>query len=107
MVGMSRRRAFLAGAHFTRWDAKTAVGVLRYRPDRVAAVIDSARAGSTAEACVGVGGAIPVVVDVAAAAARGAESLLIGIAPQGGGLPDSWQGPGREELERGWGVPSG
>src|SRR5215471_4336642 len=91
MLGKPRRLALLAEGSFTPLDGKTAVGVLRYRPDEVAAVIDSTRAGRTAEACVGVGGAIPVVKDVAAAAALGADSLLIGIAPQGGGLPDAWR----------------
>jgi len=107
MLGKRRRLALLAEAHFTPFDAKTAVGVLRYRPDQVAAVIDSTRAGSTAGECVGVGGAIPVVADVAAAGAAGADSLAIGIAPQGGGLPESWRAMVREALERGWDVLSG
>lgn len=107
MLGKRRRLALLAEARFNPFEAKTAVGVLRYRPDQVAAVIDSTRAGRTAGECVGVGGAIPVVADVAAAAARGADSLAIGIAPQGGGLPDAWRARVREALERGWDVLSG
>src|SRR6266540_5034733 len=104
MLGKRRRLALLAEAHFTPFDAKTAVGVLRYRPEQVAAVIDSTRAGSTAGECVGVGGTIPVVEDVAAAAARGADSLAIGIAPQGGGLPDAWRAAVRDAIARGWDV---
>src|SRR5258705_13029560 len=107
MPGKRRRLALLAEARFTPFEAKTAVGVLRYRPEHVAAVIDSTRAGRTAGECAGVGGAIPVVADVAAAAAAGADSLAIGIAPQGGGLPEAWRAQGRESFERGWGVLSG
>ena len=107
MLGRRRRLALLAEGRFTPFDAKTAVGVLRYRLDQVAAVIDSTRAGRTAEECVGVGGAIPVVAGVAEAAARGADSLAIGIAPQGGGLPESWRATVRAALERGWDVLSG
>jgi hypothetical protein len=107
MLGRKRRLVLLAEAHFNAVDAKTAVGLLRYRPDEVVAVIDSARAGRTAAECVGVGGGVPVVADVAAAAALGADSLLIGIAPQGGGLPPAWRTPLREALERGWDVFSG
>ena len=81
MLGRNRRLAILAEGCFTPLDAKTAVGVLRYRAEEVAAVLDSSRAGSTAAACVGVGGDLPVVADLAAAAALGADSLLIGIAP--------------------------
>ena len=107
MLGKPRRLAILAEGSFTVLDGKTAVGVLRYRPEEVAAVIDSTRAGRSTEACVGLGGSIPVVDGVAAAAALGADSLLIGIAPQGGELPAAWRGAVREAIERGWDVLSG
>jgi len=107
MLGRPRRLAILAEACFTRLAAKTAVGVLRYRPEEAAAVIDSTRAGTTAADCIGAGGAVPVVADLEAAAARGADSLLIGIAPQGGELPAAWRAAVRAALERGWDVIAG
>src|SRR5262245_9779512 len=107
MMGKKRHLAILAEGRFTALDAKTAVGVLRYRPDEVVAVVDSSRAGRTCEACVGVGGAIPVVADLEAAAAQGADSLLIGVAPQGGDLPREWRGTVEVALRRGWDVLSG
>ncbi len=107
MLGARKRIALLAEGHFTPADAKTAVGVLRYRPREVAAILDSARAGRTAEACVGLGGATPVVASVADAAALGADALLLGIAPQGGGLPHAWRPPIADALSRGWDVFAG
>ena len=107
MLGKRRRLALLAEGSFTPLEAKTAVGVLRYRADEVVAVVDSIRAGRTCEDCVGLGGAIPVVADVAAAAALGADGLLIGIAPQGGELPSPWRAAVSEALARGWDVLSG
>jgi len=107
MLGKPRRLALLAEGCFTPLDAKTAVGVLRYRAGEVAAVLDSTRAGRTAAECAGVGGDVPVVADLQAAAARGADSLLIGIAPQGGDLPPSFRAVVRAALERGWDVLSG
>ena len=107
MLGRTRRLALLAEGRFTPSDAKTAVGVLRYRPEEVAAVIDSTRAGRTAAECAGVGGAVAVVDGVAAAAAAGADTLLIGVAPQGGELPAAWRGSVLDALERGWDVLSG
>lgn len=107
MLGRRRRLAILAEGSFAPLEGKTAVGVLRYRSTEVAAVIDSTRAGRTAQACVGLGGSIPVVADVGAAAALGADSLLIGIAPQGGELPPAWRATLRAAIERGWDVLSG
>ena len=107
MLGRRRRLAILAEGCFTALEAKTAVGVLRYRGDEVAAVIDSTRAGRTADSCVGSGGETPVVANLEEAAARGADSLLIGIAPQGGALPEVWRERVRGSLERGWDVISG
>lgn len=107
MLGRPRRLAILAEGQFTRLDAKTAVGVLRYRPDEVAAILDSTRAGRTAADCVGAGGAVPVVATLDEAAALGADSLMIGIAPIGGTLPDAWRSVVRQALERGFDVLSG
>jgi uncharacterized NAD-dependent epimerase/dehydratase family protein len=107
MLGRPRRLAILAEARFTPLDAKTAVGVLRYRPEEVAAVVDSTRAGRTARACTGVGGEVPVVASIDEAAALGADSLLIGVAPQGGELPAGWRPAVVEALERGWDVIAG
>ena len=107
MLGRRRRLAVLAEGCFTPQDAKTAVGVLRYRPDQVAAVIDSTRAGRTAAECVGVASRAPGVGGLEAAAALGADGLLLGIAPQGGGLPASWRAVVEQALARGWDVLSG
>jgi len=107
MLGKTRRIAVMAEGSFTPLDAKTALGVIRYRTDEVAAVIDSSRAGRTCQDCVGVGGDIPVVPGLEAAAAHDADTLLLGIAPQGGSLPDSWRRVVAEALMRGWDVLSG
>jgi uncharacterized NAD-dependent epimerase/dehydratase family protein len=107
MLGKKRRIAVMAEGSFTPMDAKTALGVIRYRSDEVVAVIDSARAGRTSDDCVGVGGDIPVVAGLEAAAAYDPDSLLLGIAPQGGGLPESWRRVVAEALLRGWDVLSG
>ncbi len=107
MLGRPRRLAVLAEGCFNATDAKSAVGVLRYRPSEVVAVIDSTRAGRTALSCVGVGADVPVVANLEAAAEFEPDGLLIGIAPQGGALPSSWRTMVAEALMRGWDVIAG
>jgi uncharacterized NAD-dependent epimerase/dehydratase family protein len=107
MLGKQRRIAVMAEGSFTPMDAKTALGMLRYRTSEVVAVIDSGRAGRTCDDCVGAGGDIPVVAGLEAAAAYDPDSLLLGIAPQGGSLPESWRRVVAEALLRGWDVLSG
>jgi len=90
-----RRIAIMAEGLFNWQSAKTAVGVMRYSPDTVVAVIDGAQAGQDAATALGdpagVGRGVPVVADVAAALAYQPDTLLIGIAPIGGRLPEGWK----------------
>ena len=85
------RFAILAEGSFSPLRSKTANACIRYTPQRVAAVVDSTQTGSTSQQVLGFGGAIPVVESLDAAMARGANALLIGIAPSGGQLPASWR----------------
>lgn len=101
------RVAILAAGQFTRMTAKTAIGVLRYAPYPVVAVIDPDRAGSDAAAHVGVGAGVPVVGTVADAVARGADTVLIGTAAPGGRIPDDYRPLLAESLRRGLTVWNG
>jgi len=82
-------------------DAKTAVGLLRYAPESVVALLDSTRAGSTAGDVLGFGGDIPIVGTLEAALPLGPDALLVGIAPVGGRLPDAWRALLLAALDRG------
>jgi len=97
-VVMARRLAILTEGLSDTFTAKTAVSVIRYCGDEVVAVIDSTRAGQNAQAVFGVGGAIPFVASVDEA--RGADTLLIGIAPPGGKLPPAMRRVVLEAIER-------
>ncbi|MGA2031951.1 MAG: DUF1611 domain-containing protein [Thermoguttaceae bacterium] len=85
--------------------AKTAICVIRYRPEDVVAVLDRAAAGKTADELFGVGGTIPVVGAVRDSPS--ADALLIGIAPPGGKLPPHWRPMILEAIGRGMAVISG
>src|SRR5205814_8937311 len=95
------RVAILAEGQFARATAKTAIGVLRYAPYPIVAVVDSTRAGTDAAEHVGVGAGVPIVASVDAAIDRGAEVLLIGTAAAGGRIADAYRPFIARALERG------
>ena len=88
----ARRLVILAEGNFGFHHGKTAVGVIRYGPDDVVAVIDSTQAGGNVSSILP-GRDIPIVATLDEALARDPrpDTLLIGIAPTGGKLPDSWR----------------
>jgi uncharacterized NAD-dependent epimerase/dehydratase family protein len=101
------RFVVLAEQLFGPLTSKTANACIRYTPEQVVAVLDSAQAGRTAHDVLGFGGAIPVVATLDAAAAGSPDALLIGIAPAGGRLPESWRAVVLDAIGRGLSVWSG
>lgn len=71
---------FSADAHY----GKTARGVLRYRRDDVAAILDSTRPPGETE------DGVPVVPSVDEALPYGPTTALVGVATQGGRFPPAW-----------------
>jgi uncharacterized NAD-dependent epimerase/dehydratase family protein len=85
--------------------AKTAVNLLRYKPEEVVAVLDEANAGQTASQVFGVGGSIPVIKSLDEAPE--ANMVTVGIAPAGGKLSPELRAVILEGIERGMDVLSG
>jgi D-glutamate N-acetyltransferase len=102
---MPRRLVLLTQGYARTLKAKTAVSLLRYRPEQVVAVLDDQEAGQTAQAVFGVGGDIPVVGSLNQV--EGADTLLIGIATPGGFLPESMRAVILDAIGRGMNVESG
>lgn len=107
MVQQPRRLLLLTEGQLNVYDAKMAVALIRYRPEEVAAVLDSTRAGEPLEEIIGIGRGIPIVATLAEGLRYRPTGLLIGIAPAGGGLPAAWRGVIREAIEAGLEVISG
>ncbi len=100
-----QRIVVLTDGFSTPFLAKTAISLLRYRADRIAAVLDATAAGATAQELLSAGGEIPVVArleDVPQA-----DAIYIGIAPPGGGLPEAWRPVLAQAIERGLDIVSG
>ena len=87
------------------YTAKTAICLLRYRPEEVVAVLDRPSAGRNCQELFGVGGPIPCVASLADAPT--ANTLLVGIAPPGGKIPPHWRPLILEAIRRKMDIVSG
>lgn len=101
------RFLILADGDFGPMTSKTANSVIRYRPERTVGVLDRRQAGKTVQEVLGFGGGIPVVGSIRAGLALGPDAVLVGIAPQGGRLPEEWRGWLAEALDAGCDLWSG
>jgi uncharacterized NAD-dependent epimerase/dehydratase family protein len=103
----THRYLILAESYFGPLTSKTANSAIRYLPERIVAVLDSTQAGRTVHDVLGFGGAIPVVGTIEEGLRDDPTALLVGIAPQGGQLPDSWRGVLAAAITAGLDVVSG
>ncbi|MBE1574358.1 DUF1611 domain-containing protein [Amycolatopsis roodepoortensis] len=104
------RIAVLADDEIVPEPSKTLVAILRYRSDRVVAVIDRTTAGKEAATVAGFPGelGIPVVPDVRAALdAHRPDAVLLADEPVGAALQSYWRDQVRVALEAGVDVVSG
>lgn len=104
---MNKRLLILADGDLGVFSAKTATSLIRYRPDDVVGVLDRQHAGQTTREVLGVPAAVPIVATMAEGLALGPDTLVIGIAPAGGGLPEPWRETIRIALGAGLSVVGG
>jgi uncharacterized NAD-dependent epimerase/dehydratase family protein len=88
------------------FNAKTAVGVLRYSPDPIVGLVDPERAGKTAGDVYNVRPDVPIFGSVADLPANTGR-LLVGIASRGGDLPPEMRVEVVAAIERGIDVYNG
>ena len=103
-----RRYAVFAEGWFTDRHAKTAHGLIRYGLDEVACVVDSTLAGKRVpDVMPSLRRDAPIVGTIEEALAYDPTSILVGLAPAGGRLPDEWLAALEEAAEAGVEVVSG
>ncbi len=90
MLEKHDKLAIYAEGAMGRLDAKMAEGVLRYSANPIVCVVDSASAGKLVRDVCAVPSEVPIVVSIKDAIARGADALMLGTAPSGGLIPDTW-----------------
>lgn len=86
---------------------KMGIGLLRYSPNPVVAVLDDATAGQRLLDVARVEHPAPIVRTIADAAALGADTLVIGVATAGGVLPERFRADIVEGLRAGMSVVNG
>jgi uncharacterized NAD-dependent epimerase/dehydratase family protein len=103
-----RRLVILTEGHFGPHHAKTAMGVIRYGTDPISAVLDSSISGRNISEWLP-GKDIPAVATLAEALRlpEPPNTLLIGIAPTGGKLPDEWRQTILDAISAGMDIHSG
>ncbi|MDP3774124.1 MAG: DUF1611 domain-containing protein [Gemmatimonadales bacterium] len=101
------RYLIIAEGAFGPETSKTANSAVRYLPERIVGVLDSAAGGRTCQEVLGFGGGIPVVRTIDEGFALGPSAVLIGIAPAGGRLPPEWRAWILASIDRGLDVWSG
>lgn len=89
MVSAPPRYLILADEKLGVFDAKTANGLIRYRPDAVVGVVDSVHTGRTTRQILDSPAAIPIVSTIEEGLALRPNVLVIGISIAGGTLPES------------------
>ena len=106
-----RRYAVLADGWFANRHAKTAHGLIRYGGDELACVIDSTLAGRRVSEVMpslpGARGGVPIVAGLREALELRPTSILVGLAPPGGRLPEEWMRTLREAADNGVEIVSG
>ncbi len=109
----ARRYAVLAEGWFADRHAKTAHGLIAYGRDEVVAVIDSTLVGKAGEArrlldvLPNLRRDAPIVSTLDEALERSPTSILVGLAPAGGRLPEEWMETLKEAADAGLEIVSG
>ena len=100
-----RKLIILTEGHSNPHTAKTGCSVIRYRREEVVGVLDATLAGQNVEEYLGVGEGLRFISRIDEAAQ--ANCLLIGIAPPGGKIPESWRPIILQAIASGMNVVSG
>ncbi len=102
---MPRKMVLLTWGHSNPRTAKTATGLLRYCPHECLAVLDPDCAGRRTQDLLEVGGDTPIIALLEEA--PGADTLVLGIAPPGGKVPEAWRAVILQAIDRGMNILSG
>jgi len=94
-------------AHLDSEYGKMGIGVVRYLKNPIIGVVDSTHAGKSMKELLEIPRDIPVLENLQEAVSRGAEVMVLGIAPSGGRIPENWTPVIKEALKAGLSIING
>lgn len=106
-LNSSHRLAIYMPHSLTHENGKMGLGILRFSTIEICCVIDPDHKGKNLKALTGIDKSIPIVSDLQEAIELRANALILGIAPSGGRLPDTWTKPIEDALTAGFLVVNG
>jgi uncharacterized NAD-dependent epimerase/dehydratase family protein len=86
---------------------KMGTGVVRYLKNPIVGVIDKKHSGKSMKDFIDIEREIPIIENINSAIILGAEVLVIGIAPSGGRIPNSWKSVIEESIKSGLSIVNG
>jgi uncharacterized NAD-dependent epimerase/dehydratase family protein len=107
MLNSKQKIAVYMEGHIDSDYGKMGTGVVRYLMNPIVAVIDKALAGRQMSEFMDTTKSVPILASLKEAISKGAEVLVLGIAPSGGRIPDSWNSVIEEALENGLSIVNG
>ncbi|MGB1171316.1 MAG: DUF1611 domain-containing protein [Flavobacteriaceae bacterium] len=107
MLQSTDKIALYMEGHLNSDYGKMGFGVLRYTKNEIVAVVDTEYAGGSLENITGIAHSAPIVPSLEKALEKGANVLVLGIAPSGGRIPENWFGLIEQALKAGMSLVNG
>lgn len=107
MLKSTHKIAVYMEGHIDSDYGKMGTGVARYLPNPIVGVIDEKLAGKQIQDYMITDKKAPILASLSEAIEHGAEVLILGIAPSGGRIPESWNQVIEEALNAGLSIVNG
>ncbi len=107
MIVPGSKLALLMTGYLRLRNGKMGFGLLRYSQNEIACVIAADEVGGNLREITGLDTDVPIVADVAAARALGADVMVIAVATSGGVLPDGYRQQIVSALDNGMSIVNG
>jgi len=107
MLDIKQKVVVYMEGHIDSDYGKMGIGVARYLKNPIVGIVDTTHAGKSMQDFFELPRAISILKSLQEAVALGAEVMILGIAPSGGRIPETWTPIIKEALEAGLSIVNG